>query len=153
MIPSGTQGRPVGWRSARRAEPTTVFSMAKRTNLSPRMRTALLVLNGAGALIATGFAGAGFARPSIAGSRSDGETAEITRFWAASSAIRTWAITGPLLASLLTHRGPSPQIVTAAGMVQLGDAGLGLRQRNLAMTLAPAVMGVIHLVTARALPR
>lgn len=127
--------------------------MATSTNLSPRTRTALLVLNGAGALVASGFAGAGVARPSIADLRSAATTDEVTRFWAASSAIRTWAVTGPLLASLLTHRGPSPQIVTAAGIVQLGDAWLGLRQRNLAMTLAPAAMGVIHLLTARSLPR
>lgn len=125
--------------------------MAKRTTPSPRMLAALLVLNGVGALIATGFAGAGFARPSIADPRSPSKTDEVTRFWAASSAIRTWAITGPLLASLLAHRSPSPHVVTAAGIVQLGDAALGLRQRNTFMTLAPAVMGAIHLFTARAL--
>lgn len=62
-------------------------------------------------------------------------------------------MTGPLLASLLTRRGPSPQIVTAAGIIQLGDAALGLRQRNGFMAVAPAVMGVIHVVTARVLSR
>ncbi|MGI3783429.1 MAG: hypothetical protein ACRYG2_21915 [Janthinobacterium lividum] len=126
-------------------------TMAKRTNLPPRVRAILLVLNGAGALIATGFAGAGLARPSIADPRSASETNVVTRFWAASSAIRTWAVAVPLLASLPTQRGPSPHIITAAGIVQLGDAALGLRQRNILMTLAPAVMGAIHLVTARAL--
>jgi hypothetical protein len=116
--------------------------VAQLTHFSGRSRAALLVLNGAGALIATGFAAAGLARPSIAEPQSGG---------AASSAVRTFAITGPLLTSLLTHRGPSPQILTAAGIVQLGDAALGLRQRNTFMTLAPAVMGAIHLITARAL--
>lgn len=140
--------RPL-WR-----KPTAAYygsDMAKRTILPPRVLAALLVLNGVGALIASGFAGAGLARPSIADSRSASETNEVTRFWAASSAIRTWAVTGPLLASLLTHRRPSPHIVVAAGIVQLGDAALGLRQRNTFMALAPAVMGAIHLFTARAL--
>ena len=109
------------------------------------------MLNGAGALIATGFAAAGLARPTIAQPQSGAETNTLTRFWAASSAIRTFAVTGPLLTSLLTQRGPTPQLVSAAGIVQLGDALLGLRQRNLFMTLAPAAMGAIHLVTARAL--
>ncbi len=117
------------------------------------MRTALLVVNGAGALIATGFAGAGLARPSIAQPNSDAEANALASFWSASSAIRTWAITGPLLAALLTRRGPSPQLVTAAAIVQLGDAVLGIRQRNTGMTIAPAVMGVIHLITARVLRR
>lgn len=127
--------------------------MAKRARPGRRIRTALLLLNGVGALIATGFAGAGLARPSIAEPRSDAEPNALTGFWSASSAIRTWAITGPLLAALLTRRGPSPQLVTAAGIVQVGDAVLGLRQRNTGMTIAPAVMGVIHLITARVLCR
>lgn len=109
------------------------------------------MLNGAGALIATGFAAAGLARPAIAEPHSGGGTNALTRFWAASSAIRTVAITGPLLTSLLTQRASSPQIVSAAGIVQLGDALLGLRQRNVFMALAPAAMGAIHLITARAL--
>lgn len=114
----------------------------------------LLVLNGVGALVATGFAAAGLVRPAVAERRSDTKTDSVTEFWAASSAIRTLAITGPLLATLLTRRGPSGgQIVAAAGIVQLGDAALGLRQRNPFMAIAPAVMGTIHLITARSLSR
>jgi hypothetical protein len=110
-----------------------------------------LLLNGAGALVATVFAGAGLARPSIAEPTSSTETDALATFWAASSAIRTWAVTGPLLASLLTPEGPSAQVVRAAGFVQLGDAVLGLRQGNRLMTLAPAAMGAIHLITSRVL--
>lgn len=128
-------------------------SMVEPSRRGRRRRTSLLLLNGAGALIAAGFAGAGLARPSIAESKADAEPNTLSQFWAASSAIRTWAITGPLLGSLLTRRGPSPQIVIAAGIVQLGDAALGVRQRNTFMTIAPAVMGVIHLITARVLSR
>ena len=125
--------------------------MVRSSNPGRRRRATLLLLNGAGALIAAGFAGAGLARPSIAEPKSDAGPNTVSQFWAASSAIRTWAITGPLLGSLLTQRGPSPQIVIAAGIVQLGDAALGMRQRNTFMTIAPGVMGVIHLITARVL--
>lgn len=123
------------------------------TTAGTRIRTALLVLNGAGALVAAGFAAAGLARPSIADPGSDGRPSRLTGFWAASSAVRTVAITGPLLAELVTRRGPSPQLLTAAGIVQLGDAALGVRQGNAFMTIAPAVMGGIHLATARLLSR
>lgn len=60
---------------------------------------------------------------------------------------------GPLLAALLARRDPSPHIVAAAGLVQLGEAVFGVRQRNVFMTVAPATMGVVHLVTARLLSR
>lgn len=125
--------------------------MVRPSRAGRRRRTTLLVLNGTGAVIAAGFAGAGLARPSIADPRSSAEPNTVIQFWAASSAVRTWAITGPLLGSLLTSRGPSPQIVITAGIVQLGDAALGVRQRNMFMTIAPAVMGLIHLITARVL--
>ena len=118
-----------------------------------RRRTTLLVLNGAGAAIAAGFAGAGLARPSIADPASIEAPNRLTGFWATSSAIRTWAVTGPILVALLTRREPSPSILAAAGIAQLGDAALGLRQRNTFMAVAPAVMGVIHLTTARLLSR
>lgn len=127
--------------------------MAERTTSARRIKTTLLVLNGAGAVVATGFAGAGLARPSIALPGSAERPNRLTEFWAASSAVRTWAITGPLLVALVTRREASPQILTAAAIVQLGDAALGLRQRNTFMTVAPAVMGVVHLATARVLSR
>jgi hypothetical protein len=117
----------------------------------PTIRTALLVLNGAGAVVAAGFAGAGLARPSIADPAHLEEPDRLARFWAASSAIRTWAVCGPLLFALLSRREPSPQILAAAGIVQLGDAVLGVRQGNAFMTIAPALMGGVHLATARML--
>lgn len=127
--------------------------MAQRRRFGRRAHTALLVLNGVGAVVATGFGAAGVARPSIAEPGSAASTTSVTRLWAASSGVRTWAITGPFLVVLLTRRDLSPQLVAAAGLVQLGDAALGLRQRNVFMAVAPAVMGVIHLVTAQQLRR
>ena len=127
--------------------------MATQTTRARRIRTTLLVVNGAGAVVAAGFGAAGLARPSIAGHGSAEEPNGLTGFWAASSAIRSWAVAGPLLAALLARRTPSPQLLVAAGIVQLGDATLGLRQRNAFMTVAPAVMGAIHLTTASVVSR
>ena len=127
--------------------------MIRPAQPSGRTRTALLALNATGALVAAGFAAGGLIRPSIAEHRSVSDTTALTQFWAASSAIRTLAVSGPLLVALSTNRSPSPQILTAAGITQLGDALLGIRQRNAFMTTAPAVMGVVHLVTARVLAR
>jgi len=45
----------------------------------------------------------------------------------------------------------SPELLTVAGLVQLGDSALGIRQRNASMTLAPAAMGLVHLASARVL--
>ena len=113
-------------------------------------RRALLIINGAGAAAAAVFAAAGLARPAYgqAGTPPD----SLAEFWAASSAVRTWAITVPLLGGLLTGR-PAPHLLTVAGLVQLGDSALGIRQRNPRMTLAPAAMGLVHLASARILSR
>lgn len=48
---------------------------------------------------------------------------------------------------------PAPELSAAAGLVQLGDAGLGVWQRNLPMAVLPAVLGVFHLASARLLGR
>ncbi|MDQ2811633.1 MAG: hypothetical protein M3Z75_07070 [Actinomycetota bacterium] len=59
----------------------------------------------------------------------------------------------PLLAALVRQRRLSPELLTVAGLVQLGDSALGIRQHNPRMTLAPALMGIVHLATARRLAR
>ncbi len=112
-------------------------------------RFGLLVANGVGAGAAAGFAALGLGRPSYveAGSASG----SLSGFWAASSALRTWAITVPLLSELVFKQRITPQLLTVAGLVQLGDSALGIRQRKPSMALAPAAMGVIHLASARVL--
>lgn len=111
----------------------------------------MLVTNGVGAAAAAGFAAVGVVRPSYveAGSSSG----SLSEFWAASSALRTWAITVPLLSELVLKQRLTPQLLSIAGLVQLGDSALGIRQRNAGMTLAPAAMGLVHLASARALSR
>ena len=104
---------------------------------------ALLLANAAGAVAATVFATAGVVRSDHSGASGG--------FWAASSAVRTLAITGPLLAGMAARGRPAPQLLIAAGLAQLGDSALGLWQHNLSMTVAPAAMGLIHLRTAWAL--
>ncbi len=112
----------------------------------------VLVANGVGAAAAAVFAAAGLIRPGYVEADSS-STSSLSEFWAAASALRTWAITVPLLGELVLKRRPSPQLLVAAGLVQLGDSALGIRQRNPSMTLAPAAMGVVHLASARVLSR
>lgn len=122
-----------------------------QTALSGRRgRTALVALNGAGVVVAAVFAARGAARPA---SVSPGApVTPAARFWAESSAVRTWALAAPLAATLTRPAARSaPGLLVVAGLVQLGDAVLGVRQRNPAMTAAPAVMGLVHLLSARVL--
>ncbi len=126
--------------------------MVKRTGTGQATRTTLLVVNGVGALLAAGFAGAGVARPVNRRAEVHCKTQHARRVLIGQLRHPDVAITGPFLITLLTGR-PSTQLVTAAGIVQLGDAVLGFRQRNTAMTIAPAAMGVVHLITARVLRR
>jgi hypothetical protein len=73
----------------------------------------VLVANGVGAAAAAGFAAVGLGRPSYveAGSSSG----SLSEFWAASSALRTWAITVPLLSELALKQRLTPQLLTVAG--------------------------------------
>ncbi len=118
---------------------------------SVRVRRVVLAVNGVGAATAAVFAAAGLTRPSYV--QPGASSSSLTEFWAASSAVRTWAITVPLLAGLATTGRAAPQLLTVAGLVQLGDAALGIWQRKPDMTLAPAAMGLIHLTSARLLSR
>lgn len=119
--------------------------------LDTRRRRALLAANAAGVGAAAVFAGFGLARPTYVEPGSDG--APPAGFWAASSAVRTWAVAVPLLTGLARDDGPDPRLLTIAGWIQLGDSALGLHRRDLRMTLAPAAMGLVHLVSARLLAR
>lgn len=143
-------GRPHGWLAAWMAR-TAAQDGRRRSDPPGGASQALLLANAAGAAAATVFAVAGIARSGRPG--NDDHPGAPEGFWAASSAIRTWAVAGPLLAAVAAQRRPAPQLLLAAGLVQLGDSALGLRQRNLPMTVAPATMGVIHLRTAYALTR
>ena len=101
----------------------------------------------AGVVAATLFALAGLSRPGMFPTGATPDSA--TRFWAASSAVRTWAVTGPLLAAVATRRPVPPELLRAAAFVQLGDAVVGIWQRNPSMTVAPAAMAWWHLRSAR----
>lgn len=118
---------------------------------SLRTKHALLAVNFVGAAAAAVFAARGMARPGYV--QPTAPMNSVARFWAASSAVRTWAIAVPLLGGLV-RPGPLPyQLLTVAGLVQLSDATLGIWQRKLDMTLAPAAMGLIHVVSAHRLSR
>lgn len=124
--------------------------MQAKQESRPALRGGLLLLNGIGILVAAGFSAQGIARPNFA--EPDEAATPLARFWAASSAVRTWSLAAPALIGLLSRR-PTSQILTAAGLVQIGDSALGVWQRNPQMVIAPGIMGVIHLVSARLLRR
>lgn len=76
----------------------------------------------------------------------------LAMFWTTSSAVRTWALAGPLLVALRrSDSGSRSSLLVVAGLTQLGDAVLGVRRRDPAMSAAPAVMGVVHLLSAHAM--
>ena len=111
----------------------------------PRGRSVLMLANFAGVAAAAAFAARGLRRPDFV--RPGAGVDPLTEFWAASSAVRTWALAGPLLGGLVTGRA-APELLAVAGLVQLGDSALGAWQRKADMTVAPAVMGLVHLATA-----
>lgn len=115
-----------------------------------RARTALLIAIGVGIVAATVFAAVGVYRPGYVVPVREGDT--LAQFWTASSAVRTWALAAPLVVAL-TRRdsGSRSGSLVASGLVQCGDAALGVRQRNPGMAVAPAIMGAVHLISARVL--
>jgi hypothetical protein len=114
-------------------------------------RRSLLVLNVVGATVSAAFAARGVIRPEYVQPTQTGSP--LTSFWAASSAVRSWAITVSLVGSLTVTGRAAPQLFAVAGLAQLGDSALGMWQRKPDMTVAPAAMGVVHLASARLLCR
>ncbi len=112
-------------------------------------RSGLLAVNAVGLTAAAVFAAVGVRRPGYG--QPGSVTSPLTGFWPASSAVRTWAVAAPLLVGILRGGRPAPQLLVAAGLVQLGDAALGAHQHNPRMTALPAVMGLIHLASAQVL--
>ena len=103
-------------------------------------RRALLALNIAGAAAAAGFAARGVASPGSCA--PDEAVTPLARFWASSSAVRTWSTTLPLVAALVTGHRAAPALLAVAGAVQLGDSALGVWQREVPdMTAAPGGHG------------
>ena len=119
------------------------------TRSSRKVHNALLAANAVGASASAMFAVVGLVRPGYV--QPDSSIGPLAKFWSASSAVRTWAITGPLLVGIARGGRPAPQLVMSAGIVQLMDAGLGVWQRKPRMAVLPAAMGLVHLATARVL--
>lgn len=116
-----------------------------------RRTRGLLAASAVGACAASAFAASGVLNPTYV--RPGAEVTPLVRFWAASSAVRTWALSVPVLLQLARGRQPAPELLVTAGLVQLGDAGLGVWQRNPPMSTLPAAMGVLHLLAGRVLAR
>ena len=109
----------------------------------------LSAVNALGLAAAAAFSIRGVHNPSYV--RPNEPVEPLARFWAASSAVRTLAVAGPLLGPLAVGRPVETPTLTVAGLVQLGDAALGVWQRKTDMAVAPAIMGLVHLATANRL--
>lgn len=117
--------------------------------MTDRVDRGLLLLNAAGALVAAGYAAAGLWRsPGPRGRAALGASPQGERFWAAQSAVRTWAVAVPLLVGCARSR-PDPAVLVVAALVQLGDAAVGAWSRKPGMAVTPTLMGVAHVLTAR----
>lgn len=112
---------------------------------------AVLRLNGVGLAAAVGFAAVGALRPGHVSRRSRVDA--LSRFWAASSLVRTLGLAAPAVGPLLRGRAVPPRLLVTVGIVQLGDSVLGVRRGDPAMAVAPAAMGTVHLLTALILSR
>lgn len=119
------------------------------TRSSRKVHSVLLATNAVGASASAMFAVVGLVRPGYV--QPGSSMSPLAKFWAASSAGRTWAITGPLLVGIARGGRPAPPLLMSAGIVQLMDSGLGVWQRNPRMAVLPAAMGLLHLATARVL--
>ncbi len=125
-----------------------VISMVRRVVVHHQV---VVGVNAVGAMAAAAFAARGVLRPEyVSPERSSNSLAD---FWAVSSAVRTWAVTVPLLGGVVVTGRVMPQLLMVAGLVQLGDSALGVWQRKADMAVAPAVMGLVHLASARLLAR
>ncbi len=116
---------------------------------SKRSERVVCGVNVAGATAAAVLAGVGLARSNYV--QPGSSTNPLANFWAASSAVRTWAIAAPLLIGMTHGRRPARELLTVAGFVQLGDAALGVWQGNTSMAVLPAAVGLVHLESARRL--
>lgn len=125
--------------------------LAKRAPLAASTKRSLFLLNAVGATISAAFAARGVIRPEYVQPTQAGSP--LASFWAASSAVRSWAITVPLVGSLAVTGRAAPQLFAAAGLAQLGDSALGIWQRKIDMAVVPAAMGLVHLASARLLSR
>ena len=115
----------------------------ERRDIVPHVAFAV---NGAGVVAAAAFAGIGLVRRGFANPKAS-EVA-LAKYWSASSAVRTWALTCCLGWAAARSKHPSAELLAVAGLVQLGDAALGSWQRNPRMATLPALMGVVHLASA-----
>lgn len=121
----------------------------RKSSVQWRCQTVADGANGLGLAAAAVFAAVGVVRPNF--SDPDESEHSLTRFWAASSAVRTWAMAGGLAMAARRDQRPSPELLAVAGFVQLGDSVLGVWQRNARMAMLPALMAIVHLRSARAL--
>lgn len=108
----------------------------------------LRLANAGGVLASAVFAVVGVRRPGYV--MPEGEANPLAAFWAQAAAARTLPLACVLLYELARESPRSLHgLLLVAGLAQAGDAALGVRRRNPGMTLAPATLAALHLLSAR----
>ncbi|MGW4380151.1 hypothetical protein [Kitasatospora sp. NPDC004531] len=110
--------------------------------------TALLVANAVAALLGAGAAVAGVIRPGLVLAAGEPITAG-TRLYVRAYAVR--AVPLGVVAALVLAAGPRAAawpLLVVAGLAQVGDAAIGVRQRNVGMAVGAGAAAVLHLATA-----
>ncbi|MGW6919245.1 hypothetical protein ACWGB8_36335 [Kitasatospora sp. NPDC054939] len=114
----------------------------------------LVVANALGALLSVGSCLAGLVDPGLALPRGSAITSGV-HVYAGAYAARALPLGVALIHQLLasrTKRGLLPLLVVA-GVVQIGDAVIGLTVQNPGMTLGAGALAVLHLASAARIAR
>jgi hypothetical protein len=118
------------------------------TEMSSVLLSSLLVANGLASLFSAGSAVAGVLRPGLALTGGEPVTGGV-RFYAGAYGVR--AVPLGLVTVLLLATGNHAALVpvlAVAGLAQVGDSVLGVRQRITGMAVGGGLFAVLHLATA-----
>ncbi|KDN81763.1 hypothetical protein [Kitasatospora cheerisanensis] len=110
--------------------------------------TALLVANAVAALLGAGFGVAGAVRPGLVLAADQPVTAG-THLYARAYAAR--ALPLGIATALVLAAGPRDAawpLVVVAGLAQVGDSAIGIRERNPGMAIGAGAAAALHLATA-----
>ncbi|PJN29929.1 hypothetical protein [Kitasatospora sp. CB02891] len=110
--------------------------------------TALLVANALVALLSAGSGVVGAIRPGLVLAANEPITAG-THLYARAYAAR--AVPLGVLTALVVTVGPCAAawpVLLVAGLAQVGDTAIGVRRRNVGMTIGAGTTAVLHLATA-----
>ncbi|HTJ58795.1 MAG TPA: hypothetical protein VL418_14685 [Devosiaceae bacterium] len=110
---------------------------------------AYFVITVANVLVAAGFAATGIARPEAIAPGDNSQQTRIFALYAAARALPLAFVT--IVAVVLNATEAVIWLGVAAGITQLADAAIGLKQRDFRKTFGPVVIAVLQLAAFAAL--